>query len=92
MEHKPFKPGKDDQEKAAQKPFKLCFKDKNVLGQSNVKIGRILTLDRMVVPLKFYDKTNDKIDPVLIEKYIDVLKKDRCLENGGLPRTENQRY
>ncbi|CAG9760838.1 unnamed protein product [Ceutorhynchus assimilis] len=82
----------NDEEKVEKlKPFKLCFLDRNVVGQSNIKIGKSLTIPPVVSP-KFYDPQNGKVDQSLIGKYVEILKKEQILDKSRLPKTENQRY
>ncbi|XP_076266371.1 uncharacterized protein LOC143200021 [Rhynchophorus ferrugineus] len=83
---------KEEEEKEDKpKPFKLCFIDKNVLGQSNIKIGKPLAI-APVVSLKYYDKSNNTISEELVNNYLSILKNDKNVQESFLPRTENQKY
>ncbi|XP_030761546.1 uncharacterized protein LOC115886504 [Sitophilus oryzae] len=73
------------------KPFKLCFIEKNVLGQSNIKINKSLNIPP-VVSLKFYNKRNEDIPEDLTEKYVHLLKNEPNKKKGSLPITESQKY
>lgn len=44
-----------------------------------------------IVALKFYDPQNQKIDEALVDKYVDILRKEQTLDKTSLPKTENQK-
>nr|XP_015838766.1 PREDICTED: uncharacterized protein LOC107398618 [Tribolium castaneum] len=75
------------------KPFKLCFGPQNLIGKSNIQIGKPLKLPSTITP-KFYCKneaefqcTNDDLKRQL--EYLDVKGPREKYHN---PVTENQRY
>ncbi|XP_066155866.1 uncharacterized protein [Euwallacea fornicatus] len=72
-------------------PFKLCFIEKSILGQSNLKIGKPLNIEP-IVSEKFYDTRTKVVSAELVKKYVDIFKKAELFQKGSLPKTENEKY
>ncbi|XP_074031528.1 uncharacterized protein isoform X2 [Leptinotarsa decemlineata] len=77
--------------KKRQKPFKLCFVNRNVPGMSNIRIGKPLNIQ--IITDKFYNNNLTlKEKNNIFEKYLDKLKVLAPCERSGQPITENQEY
>jgi hypothetical protein len=75
------------------KPFKLCFASQNLIGRSNVQIGKPLKLPITITP-KFYckDEMECHCSDADLKRQIDYLDVKGPREKYVDPVTENQRY